>query len=271
MDIAVSSFSHQGTRDSNQDQTGDIVGKRSACFVVCDGIAGLPGGDVAAELALNTILTLFDGETHLNPQDIREYVQKANLAILNGQRAEPGYGRMGTTFVGLFFDRDYELACWAHAGDSRLYLFRRGWLYHVTADHSLVQQMKDAGHRIDDINSHLLYRALGMSSEGPEASYSDVVPVEDGDVFLLCTDGFWHGVDVEQMRSSLQMVNTPQEWLAIMQQIIQKNTGSGHTTQDNYSAIAVWMGRPEVSTLLHPFSDTAPFSPLGVINSDPKG
>ncbi len=72
---------------------------------------------------------------------------------------------MGTTLVSLFIDRDYKLAYWAHAGDSRLYLFRRGWLYHVTTDHSLVQQMKDAGHQTDDINSNLLYRALGMASD----------------------------------------------------------------------------------------------------------
>ncbi|RDT62398.1 serine/threonine-protein phosphatase, partial [Klebsiella pneumoniae] len=76
---------------------------------------------------------------------------------------------MGTTLVSLFIDRDYRLAYWAHAGDSRLYLFRRGWLWHVTTDHSLVQQMKDAGHQTDDLNSNLLYLALGIENGGPEA------------------------------------------------------------------------------------------------------
>ncbi len=119
----------------------------------------------------------------------------ANRAIR--QRAESAvseHSRMGTTLVSLFIDRDYELAYWAHAGDSRLYLFRRGCLYHVTTDHSLVQQMKDAGHQTEGINSNLLYFALGMGDEQRDASYSDVVQVEDGDAFLLCTDGFWHGV-----------------------------------------------------------------------------
>ena len=51
MDITTASLSRQGTRASNQDQTGECVGERSACFVVCDGIAGLPGGEVAAEMA----------------------------------------------------------------------------------------------------------------------------------------------------------------------------------------------------------------------------
>jgi serine/threonine protein phosphatase PrpC len=169
---------------------------------------------------------------------------------------------MGTTLVSLFIDRDYKLAYWAHAGDSRLYLFRRGWLSHVTTDHSLIQQMKDAGHQTDNINSNLLYLALGIENGGPEASYSDVVPVEDGDVFLLCTDGFWHGVSEEQMKQSLHMVNTPQEWLTLMQQLIQKNSESEGSAQDNYTAVAVWMGSPQDTTLLHTLSDAAQFFPL---------
>ena len=56
MNIATASLSRQGTRASNQDQTGETIGERSACFVVCDGIAGLPGGEVAAELARNLSL-----------------------------------------------------------------------------------------------------------------------------------------------------------------------------------------------------------------------
>ena len=170
---------------------------------------------------------------------------------------------MGTTLVSLFIDRDYGLAYWAHAGDSRLYLFRRGWLWHVTTDHSLVQQMKDAGHQTDNLNSNLLYLALGIENGGPEASYSDMVQVEDGDAFLLCTDGFWHGVSEEQMKQSLHMVNTPQEWLTLMNQIIQKNGEQEGNAQDNYTALAVWMGNPQDTTLLHTLSDAAQFLPCG--------
>lgn len=263
MNIATASLSRQGTRASNQDQTGETIGERSACFVVCDGIAGLPGGEVAAALARNSIISRFDGDKHLNAQHIRDYVQTANRTILSEQQAVQDYRRMGTTLVSLFIDRDYGLAYWAHAGDSRLYLFRRGWLWHVTTDHSLVQQMKDAGHQTDNLNSNLLYLALGIENSGPEASYSDVVQVEDGDAFLLCTDGFWHGVSEEQMKQSLHMVNTPQEWLTLMNQIIQKNSEQEGNAQDNYTALAVWMGNPQDTTLLHTLSDAAQFLPCG--------
>jgi len=262
MNITIASMSNKGARESNQDQTGEIIGKRSACFVVCDGVAGLPGGEVAAELARNTILARFNGDQHLDAQRIRQYVNDANSAIRSQQKAVSEYQRMGTTLVSLFIDRDYELAYWAHAGDSRLYLFRRGYLYHVTTDHSLVQQMKDAGHQTEGINSNLLYFALGMGDEDRDASYSDVVPIEDGDAFLLCTDGFWHGLSQQHMQQSLHMVNTPDEWLTLMQQMIHKNEQQSEASQDNYSAIAIWVGDPQDTTLLHSLSEAAQFFPL---------
>lgn len=262
MNITIASMSNQGARASNQDQTGDIVGERSACFVVCDGVAGFPGGELAASLARNTIIDQFDGAAHLNAQQIRQYINNANRAIRQQQKTERDYSRMGTTLVSLFIDRDYQLAYWAHAGDSRLYLFRRGYLYHVTTDHSLIQQMKDAGHQTEGINSNLLYFALGMGDEGRDASYSDVVPIEDGDAFLLCTDGFWHGVSQQQMQQALHMVNTPEEWLMLMHQALKNSEEQSEGEQDNYSAMAVWVGSPQDTTLLHSLSEAAQFIPL---------
>lgn len=259
MNITTASLSEQGARASNQDQLGEIQGSRAACFVVCDGIAGVPGGDTAARLACESIVSRFDAEGHLSAQHVRQYINDANQAIRAGQKASPDFARMGTTLVGLFIDRDYQLAYCAHAGDSRLYLFRRGWLHHVTTDHSLVQQMKDAGHDTDGINSNLLYFALGMNDEGREASYSYLEPIEDGDAFLLCTDGFWHGVTEAQMQQTLHLVTTPQEWLTLMNQIIIKNNSESEIRQDNYSALAVWMGSPQDTTLLHSPADAMQF------------
>ena len=262
ININIASISKQGDRSSNQDQTGESVGQRSACFVVCDGVAGFPGGDVAAKLARDTILDSFDADQHLNAQRIRDFVGEANTAILLAQQDTSAFHRMGTTLVGLFIDRDYQLAYWAHAGDSRLYQFRRGYVREITTDHSLVQQMTDAGHSAEGINSNLLYFALGMVDEGRHASYSDVEPIEDGDVFLLCTDGFWHGVATRQMEQSLHMVNTPDEWLTLMQQIIDNQPRKPGEKQDNYSALAVWIGSPQDTTLLHSLVEAAQFFPV---------
>lgn len=97
--------------------------------------------------------------------------------------------------------------------------------------------------------------------EQRDASYSEVVGIEDGDAFLLCTDGFWHGVTLEQMQQSLHMVNTPEEWLTLMQQII-RNDQPDQGQQDNFSALAVWIGSPQDTTLLHSLSEAAQFFPL---------
>ncbi|MDU6412485.1 MAG: protein phosphatase 2C domain-containing protein [Yersiniaceae bacterium] len=286
MNITIATTSHQGTRATNQDQTGEIIGRRSACFVVCDGIAGLPGGEVAAKIARDTILENFDGEQHLDAQSIRRYVTGANAAIRARQREEAELAKMGTTMVSLFIDRDYSLAYWAHAGDSRLYLFRRGYLFDVTTDHSLVQQMKDAGFSTQGINSNLLYFALGLN-EARDASYSDVLQLEDGDVFLLCTDGFWHSFSEAELEQSLHMVNSPGEWIALMERAwlnqeapaesnIVKNRGVDNRSVDNrsvdnrsidnysvdnYSAIAVWVGSPQETTLMHSLPDAGRFMP----------
>ena len=253
MNITIASTSNQGGRASNQDQTGEVVGNRAACFVVCDGIAGFPGGDIAAKLAHDTILQNFDGEKHLNAQNIRQHISSANAAIHQQQRQAHEYSKMGTTLVSLFIDRDYQLAYWAHAGDSRLYLFRRGYLHSVTTDHSLIQQMQDAGYQTSGINSNLLYFALGLNEER-DATYSDVLQLEDGDVFLLCTDGFWHSFTQSELEQSLHMVNSPSEWIALMEQAWKKNNNS-----DNYSAIAVWIGSPQETTLLHSLADAERF------------
>lgn len=253
MNITIASTSNQGGRASNQDQTGEVVGNRAACFVVCDGIAGFPGGEVAAKLARDTILDNFNGEKHLDAQSIRQHISQANAAIHQQQNQSEEYSKMGTTLVSLFIDRDYQLAYWAHAGDSRLYLFRRGYLHAVTTDHSLIQQMQDAGYQTSGINSNLLYFALGLNEER-DATYSDVLQLEDGDVFLLCTDGFWHSFTQAELEQSLHMVNSPSEWIALMQQAWKKDNNS-----DNYSAIAVWIGSPQETTLLHSLADAERF------------
>ncbi|MGF6189291.1 PP2C family protein-serine/threonine phosphatase [Serratia sp. 2723] len=256
MNITIASTSNQGERATNQDRIGEVVGNRSACFVVCDGIAGLPGGDIAAKLARDTILQTFDGEKHLDAQSIRQHISQANGAIRQQQQQCEQYSKMGTTLVSLFIDRDYQLAYWAHAGDSRLYLFRRGYLYATTRDHSLVQQMADAGYQTSGINNNLLYFALGVREER-DATYGDVLQLEDGDVFLLCTDGFWHNFTQDELEQSLHMVNSPGEWLSLLQQAWDKNDNG--TRADNYSAIAVWIGSPQETTLLHSLPDAERF------------
>ncbi len=255
MNITFCSTSQIGARASNQDATGTQLNETFGVFVVCDGVAGSPGGDRAAYIARDTLLSEVAGLEVLTPLQTEEMVSACERAIRAAQQAEPALSKMSTTLAALFIDRPGQRAWWCHAGDTRVYHFRRGVVHGMTRDHSLVQQLQDAGYDNTGINSHLLYNALGTDSAKPH-DYSPVLPLEDGDVFLLCSDGFWNNLTPAEMEQALRMVNSPQEWLALMQKAIDRSE-----KQDNLSAVAVWCGSPQDTTLLFSLTDSARFLP----------
>lgn len=255
MNINYASTSEIGARESNQDETGALKGERCACFLVCDGVAGTPGGETAARLARDTLLAELTADCPISPEDTVKWVNNADQAIRNEQRNNLNFNRMSTTLAALFIDRVHQRSWWAHAGDSRVYHFRRGFIHTVTRDHSLAQQMKEAGVDNSGINSNLLYNALGADGALP-ISHSEVMPLEDGDAFLICTDGFWCSLTPQEMEQALRMVNCPDEWLALMQKAIDRSE-----KKDNLSAVAVWVGSPQETTLLQSMADSARFLP----------
>lgn len=255
MNINFASTSEIGARESNQDETGARAGQHSACFLVCDGVAGTPGGETAAKLARDTLLAELQEDRTINPAETKEWVMNADQVIRQAQRNNLNFQQMSTTLAALFIDRVEQRSWWAHAGDSRVYHFRRGFIHAVTRDHSLAQQMKEAGVDNSGINSNLLYNALGADGALP-VSYSEVLPLEDGDAFLVCTDGFWCSLTPQEMEQALRMVNSPEEWLALMQKAINRSE-----KKDNLSAVAVWVGSPQETTLLQSMADSARFLP----------
>ncbi|MFU9138670.1 PP2C family protein-serine/threonine phosphatase [Erwinia tasmaniensis] len=255
MNINFASTSQTGGRETNQDETGALPGEHRACFLVCDGVAGREGGGKAAQLARDALLAALAVDAPLNPEETAGWIAIAEHAIHQAQQNNPNFEHMSTTLAALFINRDDPRAWWVHAGDSRIYHFRRGFIHRVTRDHSLVQQMKDAGYENTGINSNLLYNALGVAGSQP-VSYSEVMPLEDGDVFLLCTDGFWSSLTSQEMEQALRMVNSPQEWLALMQKAINRSEKN-----DNLSAVAVWIGSPQETTLFQSMADSARFLP----------
>ncbi|WP_034914364.1 PP2C family serine/threonine-protein phosphatase [Erwinia sp. 9145] len=255
MNINFASTSQIGARESNQDRTGTLLGNASACFLVCDGVAGDAGGDMAAQLARDALLAELHDDRPIEPGETAKWIAVAENAIRDMQRNNLNLKRMSTTLAALFIDRHEQRSWWAHAGDSRVYHFRRGFIHAVTRDHSLAQQMRDAGYENTGINSNLLYTALG--AEGSQSvSYSEVVHLEDGDAFLVCTDGFWSSLSEQEMEQALRMVNSPQEWLALMQDAIDRSD-----KKDNLSAVAVWVGSPQETTLFQSTADSARFLP----------
>ncbi len=244
MKIETFSCSKQGNRLQNQDKTGQYLGEHSACFVLCDGVAGDIGGEQAASLACQFMLDRVSQGNPCSPDSVPLLIEQLQQAIQQAQRQDQTCSRMRTTLVALFIDRDTLQAHWVHAGDSRLYLFRNGYLCQATTDHSLAQKMKDAGYQSCGIPDNLLYAALG-TVEQQEAAYSPAVSLADGDAFLLCSDGFWQRYNLALLEHTLRLAQTPEEWLILIE-----NLSPPLPQSDNYSAIAVWIGSPQESTLL---------------------
>ncbi|WP_431222885.1 PP2C family protein-serine/threonine phosphatase [Serratia sp. L9] len=244
MKIAAFSCSNQGNRPQNQDQTGQYLGEHSACFVLCDGVAGNVGGEQAATLACQFLLDQARLGLPCSPDTVPLLIEKLQQAIEQAQQQDQACSHMRTTLVTLFIDRVTQQAHWVHAGDSRLYLFRNGYLCQATSDHSLVQKMKDAGFQTGGIPDNLLLTALGAGAQ-QQASYSPALSLADGDAFLLCSDGFWQRYNLALLEYTLRLAQSAEEWLTLIEHL-----SPPLPQADNYSAIAVWIGSPQESTLL---------------------
>jgi serine/threonine protein phosphatase PrpC len=175
--------SHVGCRRQNNE---DAVLARPECglWAVADGMGGHAAGDVASALVMEKLTAAGAGGVAA----VRAAIADANLTLW---QAGSEKGRtMGSTVVALVLEPGGYCCLWA--GDSRAYLQRGGGLTQLTRDHSLVQQLVDAGDLAPDAaashpNANIITRAVG-STATLELDHADGV-AHAGDVFLLASDG----------------------------------------------------------------------------------
>ena len=232
-------------RPSNEDNFG--YDQRLGIFVVCDGMGGHAAGEVASQIAVDTILAYFR-ERAPNVEDnallddapvgarlLAEAVKKANDAILDYAEAHKNTTGMGTTLVAArFFDGVCSIA---HVGDSRIYLFREGQLLQLTEDHSLVMEQVRCGMlTLEEARSssvqNIITRALG-TEEGTLPDLGEF-PAQDGDVVLLTTDGVLRHVADQEMSAIL--LQLPSLEAACQTLIDAANEGGG---EDNATCVLV--------------------------------
>ncbi|WP_182915813.1 PP2C family protein-serine/threonine phosphatase [Massilia cavernae] len=241
--LVSSSLCAQGMRETNQDAIGDAGKEGIACFVVADGAGGHVGGEVASRLAVESVLGSFAGNPAFGAAALRAMVEQAGERIVSDKQAAPGREDMSTTIAALLVDQQAGQAVWAHLGDTRVYLFRGGRLHSVSKDHSLTQQLIDAGYAsTGQLRTHpqrnVLYAALGAGGD-TSAAVSEETTVSPGDAFLLCSDGLWEWVHDDDMERTLQAALSPEDWLAALSRVAQSNAGATRKVRDNYSAYAV--------------------------------
>ena len=179
-------------RRGNEDAFG--LHPEHGIFVVCDGMGGAAGGEIASRTAVDTtIQTVVEHSASASPRELLERaIHAANRAVNERADADPGLFGMGTTLVALLLPPAPATAVIAHAGDSRCYLFRSGQLSLCTRDHSLVHEQMRIGAMTEEEAERsplrsVITRAIGtQQSVTPDLDELETVP---GDIFLLCTDG----------------------------------------------------------------------------------
>ena len=245
--IAVASRSETGQRSANEDRV--AVGRAGSHWlaVLADGAGGHRGGAEAAHCAVDHVQQALAGNDAVFDADaLTRAVVATHRHVVQAQHSGAGPRGMHTTLVVLWIDAAEGRALWTHVGDSRLYAVRRGALRQLTSDDSVVQRMVDAGlltaqqALVHPFRNHLL-SALGIDGEIEPHTQRAAVRLEPGDAFLLCSDGWWGALNEAAILGALADADSPDEWLATMQGHIESLR---QPRQDNFSAIAAWVGPP---------------------------
>ena len=243
--------SEAGARAANQDVIGAAVDDELACFALADGTGGHHGGEVASRIAVDAVIKAFRAAPAFGARALLSYAAGATSKVAAARRADPQLADMSTTVAALLIDSQAGRAVWAHLGDSRVYLFRAGRVHAVTTDHSLAQQLIDAGYASAGAlrlhpQRNILLAALGAEGDFAVVA-SDEVALEAGDALLVCSDGLWEWVLEDEMEQALSATAGSEDWLAALcarADAAVGAAGAAGKARDNYSAYAIRVQPP---------------------------
>jgi protein phosphatase len=203
-------------------------------FAVADGMGGAQAGEVASQLAASA-LEGGDSDALEGTSRIDELIQEANRRIYDRASTDPTASGMGTTMtVALVEGMTVAIG---HVGDSRAYLVRGETMEQLTEDHSLVNELLKTGKLSEEEaqihpQRSVITRAVGTDPDVDVDGFT--IQAEDGDVFLICSDGLTDMVDDEEI---LELVHANRDDLdkAVKALVAAANRGGG---EDNITAVA---------------------------------
>jgi serine/threonine protein phosphatase PrpC len=197
-----------GARRINQDRIGHWSTSQSMLAVVADGMGGHANGEVAAQVTVDLLGRAFQQEAKPRLAEPARFLPRliaaAHAAILL-EAQKRGMKEAPRTVVVACLIQDGH-AYWAHTGDCRLYLFRKGRVHARTRDHSVVQQLVDEGRiREEAVASHPDRNRLLQCLGGIHAPRIDVATerLAMDDILVLCSDGLWGPLTSRQLLHSL--------------------------------------------------------------------
>lgn len=237
MNITYGMLTNKGERAANEDFLDVSITPERLAFILCDGLGGHGNGDIASRFVTEQVKAALEQK-----KTVEESIQHAQDALLEKQIAEHAGNSMKTTVTCLALAGDQ--ARFAHVGDSRVYYFEKTKYMLRSQDHSVPQMLVNRGDiKEKDIRHHedrsRLLRVMGTEWDRPKYQVVEGIKLTKRSSFLLCSDGFWELIDEKQMSKTLKKADSPQQWLAAMEEIVLAN-GRG-TNMDNYSAIAVFV------------------------------
>jgi serine/threonine protein phosphatase PrpC len=195
MRFSVYQISRKGGREKNEDRMGYCYTRDSGLFALADGMGGHPEGEVASQLALQTLAAMYQRDAKPVLKDPLRFLHDAVIAghhqLIRYATEKALIDTPRTTVVACVLQGN--AAYWAHCGDSRLYLVRGDKLIARTRDHSyseLQETMSQVVPMGDRFNRNVLFTCLGSPSK-PVVDTVGPLILHKGDRLLLCSDGLW--------------------------------------------------------------------------------
>ncbi|MFG6466322.1 PP2C family protein-serine/threonine phosphatase [Roseateles sp. BYS87W] len=239
MRFAVFQVSRRGGRETNEDRMGYCYTSEAGLFALADGMGGHPEGEVAAQIALQTLAALFQQDARPAIEDPQRFLQDsiviAHQQLLRYADSKDLSDTPRTTVVACILQGNQ--AWWAHCGDSRLYLVRQGKLIARTRDHSYSELQEALGRTSrpgEAFNRNVLFTCLG-SPGNPMVDCQGPLILEQGDRLLLCSDGLWGSVEDFEIVQQLADLGIGEAVPELVEQALRR----GGERSDNVTALAV--------------------------------
>ncbi|MDP1691383.1 MAG: serine/threonine-protein phosphatase [Burkholderiaceae bacterium] len=239
MRFSVYQISRKGGREKNEDRMGYCYTRDSGLFALADGMGGHPEGEVASQLALQTLAALFQRDAKPTLADPLRFLHDAIIAahhqLLRYATEKALIDTPRTTVVACVMQGN--AAYWAHCGDSRLYLVRGDKLVARTRDHSYTELQETLSHVVpmgEKFNRNVLFTCLGSPGK-PVVDTAGPLLLHSGDRMLLCSDGLWGSVTdsviIEQLASRTISDSAPE--------LVEQALRNGGPKSDNVTVISV--------------------------------
>ena len=240
MKFTVFQVSRRGGREKNEDRMGYCYTRSSGLFLLADGMGGHPEGEVAAQMALQTMSAMYQKAAQPLIDDVQGFLSDAVMAahrqILRYALDHEMPDTPRTTIVAALLQDG--MASWAHCGDSRLYMVRKGDLITRTRDHSYLEQRQrtEISSRATAYqgNRNVLFTCLGSPTK-PIIDIKGPMFLEQGDRLMLCSDGLWGTLSDEEIVTRLAAKPIPLAVPDLVECALQK----AGATSDNVTVLAL--------------------------------